>query len=76
MSHVQLILLQTSFITSAGGQILLIITALIATDLCTHKTYMGRSAQDGENEQYLSLFFFWSFTVAKRFDFLKFRQLF
>ena len=39
--------------------------------------YMGRSAQDGENEQYLSLFlFFWSFTVAKRFDFLKFRQLF
>jgi len=39
--------------------------------------HMGSSAQDGENEQYLSLFlFFWSFTVAKRFDFLKFRQLF
>ena len=37
---------------------------------------MGSSAQDGENEQYLALFFFWSFTVAKRFDFLKFRQLF
>ena len=37
---------------------------------------MGSSAQDGENEQYLSdFFFFWSFTVAKRFDFLKFRQL-
>ena len=41
------------------------------------QVHMGRSAQDGENEQYLALFlFFWSFTVAKRFDFLKFRQLF
>ena len=37
--------------------------------------HMGSSAQDGENEQYLALFFL-SFTVAKRFDFLKFRQLF
>ena len=38
--------------------------------------HMGSSAQDGENDQYLALLFFWSFTVAKRFDFLKFRQLF
>ena len=38
--------------------------------------HMGSSAQDGENEQYLSFFsFFLSFTVAKRFDFLKFHQL-
>ena len=40
-------------------------------------TYMGHFPQDGENEQNLSDFFcFWSFTVTKRFDFLKFSQLF
>ena len=56
--------------------------SLLATSdfFCRHAyayAHMGRSAQDGENEQYLALFsFFWSFTVAKRFDFLKFRQLF
>ena len=37
---------------------------------------MGHFPQDGENEQNLSDFFFWSFTVTKRFDFLKFSQLF
>ena len=32
--------------------------------------YMGHFPQDGENEQNLSeFFFFWSFTVTKRFDF-------
>ena len=46
------------------------------TNPTTIPAHMGSSAQDGENEQYLALFFFWSFTVAKRFDFLKFRQLF
>ena len=39
--------------------------------------HMGHFPQDGENEQNLSFFFyFWSFTVTKRFDFFKFSQLF
>ena len=39
--------------------------------------YMGHFPQDGKNEQNVSFFsFFWSFTVTKRFDFLKFSQLF
>ena len=37
--------------------------------------HMGHFPQDGENEQNMSDFF-WSFTVTKRFDFLKFSQLF
>ena len=45
-------------------------------DIC-HIHHMGHFPQDGENEQNVSFFsFFWSFTVTKRFDFLKFSQLF
>ena len=53
----------------------LILIIMIMLDMEKARSHMGSSAQDGENEQYLALFF-WSFTVAKRFDFLKFRQLF
>ena len=68
MSHVQLILLQTSFITSAGGQILLII-ALIATDLCTQYIYVElqdewkgpyfflKSQQMGKKQQLAAFYF-------------------
>ena len=40
-----------------------------------HPSQMGQIAQDGENGQNLSLFF-WSFTVTKQFDFFKFSELF
>ena len=39
--------------------------------------HMGHFPQDGKKEQNVSFFFFfWSFTVTKRFDFFKFSQLF
>ena len=37
-------------------------------------THIGQIPQDGENEQNVAFFFFWSSTLTKRFDFFKFSR--
>ena len=61
--------------SQGGGERLLRALWRISCSGSNVYTWIGQIAQDRENGQNLSEFFFGSFTVTKRFDF-KFSQLF